>query len=143
VFTPPPTFTFEDLGLILKITPKVHDSNEVTLEVESEFKVLGSTSFNGIPVIGNRKFNTRVRLAFNQTAVIAGLMNNTQARVVSGLAGLTHIPIANSILGRNSRDRDQGEVLLTIKPRLLSLPASEAVTRPIFVGAESRMLTPL
>jgi general secretion pathway protein D len=139
----PPTFTFEDLGLVLKITPKVHDSNEVTLEVESEFKVLGSTSFNGIPVIGNRKFVTRVRLAFNETAVIAGLMNNTQARVVSGLAGLTHIPIASSILSRNSRDQDQGEVLLTIKPRLLSLPPSEAVTQPIFVGAESRLLTPL
>jgi type II secretory pathway component HofQ len=142
-FTLPPTFTFEDLGLVLKITPRVHDSNEVTLEVESEFKVLGSTSFNGIPVIGNRKFTTRVRLAFDQTAMIAGLMNNTQARVVSGLAGIVNIPIANSILSRNSRDQDKGEVLLTIKPRLLSLPASEAVTRPIFVGTESRMLTPL
>jgi general secretion pathway protein D len=142
-FAFPPTFTFEDLGLVLKITPKVHDSNEVTLEVESEFKVLGSTSFNGIPVIGNRKFTTRVRLAFDETAMIAGLMNNTQARVISGLAGIVNIPIANSILSRNSRDQDKGEVLLTIKPRLLSLPASELVTQPIFVGTESRMLTPL
>ncbi len=67
VFTPPPTFNFEDLGLVLKITPKVHNTKEVTLEVEAEFKVLGTTSFNGIPVIGNRKFANQVRLNFDQS----------------------------------------------------------------------------
>jgi hypothetical protein len=30
-----------------------------------------------------------------------------------------------------------------IKPRLLSLPASETAPRPIFIGAESRLLTPM
>ena len=68
VYTPPPTFNFEDLGLVLKITPKVHDSKEVSLDVEAEFKVLGASSFNGIPVIGNRKFTNHVRLQFDQSA---------------------------------------------------------------------------
>jgi type II secretory pathway component GspD/PulD (secretin) len=143
VFTPPPTITFEDLGLSLKITPKVHDANEVTLEVEADFKVLGAASFNGIPVIGNRKFTTRVRLQFNQTAVVAGLVNNTEARVISGLAGTIAVPVLGPLLGRSTTDKDQGEVLLTIKPRLLSSPPSENMTRQIFIGAESRLLTPM
>jgi general secretion pathway protein D len=143
VYRPPPTFNFEDLGLVLKITPKVHDAHEVTLEVEAEFKVLGSASFNGIPVIGNRKFTTRVRLQFNQSAVVAGLLNDTEARSVSGLAGTIGIPVLGPLLGRTTTDKDKGEILLTIKPRLLSAPTSENITREIFIGSEARLLTPM
>jgi type II secretory pathway component GspD/PulD (secretin) len=143
VYTPPPTFNFEDLGLVLKITPKVHDSKEVSLEVEAEFKLLGSTNFNGIPVISNRKFDNRERLRFDESAVIAGLVNNTTATELSGLAGAVRIPGLAPFFGRTTKDRDQGELLLVIKPRLLSVPASETVPRPIFIGAESRLLTPM
>ena len=143
VFTPPPTFNFEDLGLVLKITPKVHNTKEVTLEVEAEFKVLGTTSFNGIPVIGNRKFANQVRLNFDQSAVIAGLVNDTSTRSFSGMAGVANVPVLGSLLGRTKKEKDQAEILLSIKPRLLSIPPSETVPRPIFIGAESRLLTPM
>jgi hypothetical protein len=143
VFTPPPTFQFEDLGLVLKITPKVHDLREVTLEVEAEFKMLGSTSFNGIPVISNRKFNTVLRLRFDETAVVAGLVNDTEARALSGFAGTLGIPVLGSVLGRTTNTRDKGEVLLTIRPRLMSAPTSENVTRQVFIGSEARLLTPM
>jgi general secretion pathway protein D len=143
VYTPPPSFNFEDLGLVLKITPKVHDSREVSLDVEAEFKLLGNTNFNGIPVISNRKFLNHVRLRFDESAIVAGLMNNTTATALSGLAGVVRIPGIGPLLGRTTKDHDQGELVLVIQPRLLSLPASETVPRPIFIGAESRLLTPM
>ena len=125
VYTPPPSFNFEDLGLVLKITPKVHDSREVSLDVEAEFKLLGNTNFNGIPVISNRKFLNHVRLRFDESAIVAGLMNNTTATALSGLAGVVRIPGIGPLLGRTTKDHDQGELVLVIQPRLLSLPASE------------------
>jgi general secretion pathway protein D len=117
--------------------------HEVTLEVEAEFKMLSGASFNGIPVISNRKFNTKLRLKFDETAVVAGLVNNTQARSITGLAGTITIPVLGTLLGRTTTTRDEGEILLTIKPRLMSSPPSENVTREIFIGAESRLLTPM
>jgi general secretion pathway protein D len=143
VFRPPPTFNFEDLGLVLKVTPKIHDRSEVTLEVEAEFKVLGTQSFNGIPVIGNRKFTTRVRLGFDQTAIVAGLVNDTESIEKSGLPGVLNIPVLGTAFGRTQKNRDKGEILLLIKPRLLSLPPSEILSKEIFIGAESRLLTPM
>jgi general secretion pathway protein D len=143
VYTPPPSFNFEDLGLVLKITPKVHDSREVSLDVEAEFKLLGSTNFNGIPVISNRKFLNHVRLRFDESAIVAGLVNNTTAVALSGLAGAVRVPGLGLLFGRTTKDHDQGEVVLVIRPHLLSLPPSEIVTRPIFIGAESRLLTPM
>jgi len=143
VFRPPPTFNFEDLGLVLKVTPKVHDRQEVSLDVEAEFKLLGTTSFNGIPVINNRKFINRIRLGFDQSAIVAGLVSDTTTLERSGLANVLDVPVLSSILGRTTKNHDQAEILLVIRPRLMSLPPSEALTRQIFIGAESRLLTPM
>ncbi|HUS04745.1 MAG TPA: type II and III secretion system protein [Bryobacteraceae bacterium] len=142
-FTPPPTFNFEDLGLVLKITSKVHGADEVTLEIESEFKTLGAGSFNGIPVISNRKLANRVRLRFGEAAVVGGLVSSTQAISLSGISGLSGIPVLGPLVSRTTREKDDTEVLVVIRPKLLSLPPSEAATREIYIGTESRLVSPL
>jgi hypothetical protein len=143
VFMPPPTFNFEDLGLGLKITPKVHDSKEVTLEVDAEYKLLGNATSTGNPIISSRKFVNFVRLRFDQSAIIAGLVANTSATTLSGPAGLAAIPVVGTVLGRTERTREESETLLILKPRLITTPASESVPRPIWIGAESRLRTPM
>ncbi len=138
-----PSFTFEDLGLVLKVTPKVHGSEEVTLDVDAEFKVLGSGSVNGIPVISNRKFVTQVRLKFEEQAVITGLMDSNQARTISGLAGLSAVPLMGPLFSNNSKQDTKTEILLLIKPHLMNLPPSAADAPPVFVGPDTRPRTPL
>lgn len=138
VFTPPPQFNFEDLGVSFKVTPRVHDGEEVTLEVEAEFKVLGGQSFNGIPVISNRKAVSRARLRTGEWAVIAGMMNATEARTFSGIAGLASLPGIGALLRKNQRDRSTSEVVVVLKPRILGLPATEFVTQSIRTGSDSK-----
>ncbi len=143
VFTPPPTFNFEDLGLVVKVTPHVHGMEEMSLDIEAEFKVLSGDSLDGIPVIANRKFQSKVRLKEGQWAVLAGLMSSTEARTVTAIPGLSALPVIGRLMRQNSKSRENRDVLIVFKPRLLSLPATEIVTREIFVGSESRPLTQL
>lgn len=143
IYTPPPTFNFEDLGLVMKVTPYVHSLDEVSLEIEAEFKVLGSGSFNGVPVISTRKFQGKVRLRTSEWAVVAGLVSSTQSRNISGIAGLMQIPGLGYALRDNETSKDENNVLIVIKPHVTNLPASEYATRTFWVGTETRPLSPL
>lgn len=143
VFTPPPTFNFEDLGLVVKVTPHVHGMDEMSLDIEAEFKVLTGDSLDGIPVIANRKFQSKVRLKEGQWAVLAGLLSSTEARTVTGIPGLSSLPVIGRLMRQNSKSLENRDVLIVFKPRLLSLPSTEIVTREIYIGSESRPLTQL
>ncbi|HET8550059.1 MAG TPA: type II and III secretion system protein [Bryobacteraceae bacterium] len=142
-FAPPPLFQFEDLGLTLKVTPRVHGSREVTLEVEAEYKTLAGTGYNGIPVISTRKSANRVRLSFGEAAVIAGLITSTEARTLSGIAGLAQVPMLGTLTSSNTRRREEAETMIVIRPRLLAAGPSELATRGIWTGSESRPRVPL
>jgi general secretion pathway protein D len=135
VFTPPPTFNFEDLGLVLKVTPHIHGPDEVTLDLSAEFKLLGATSANGIPVVSNKKYESKVRVMTGEWAVLAGLMTASEARTITGLPILSYIPLLRS----NSVNRDKGETLIVLKPHILVPPPSDSATWRVWSGSETRL----
>lgn len=133
-FVPPPQFNFEDLGLLMKITPHVHSTDEMTLEVSAEFKLLGATSLNGIPVISSRKFESKVRLVNGEWAILAGLVNAQDMKTVTGIPGLLSVPL----LHEDTRSHDRSEAMIVLKPHLLSLPPAEAATNVHWIGTETK-----
>lgn len=139
VYRPPPTVNFEDLGVVLKVTPRTHGSDEVTLELEAEFKTLTGRAENGIPVISNRKFSTKVRMSTRETAIISGLVIETISQSWNGIPGLNSIPA----LRMNDKSGNRGQLLLTLRPRVVSLPPFEQLTPALWAGSETRALTPL
>jgi general secretion pathway protein D len=131
VYQPPPNVQFEDLGIVAKMTPRIHSSLELSLELDAEFKALTGQSVNEIPVIANRKINTKLRLRFNECVVVSGFIEDSLIRSWSGL-----LPILN-----RDRDARRSEFLLVVTPRLVTEPASETPTRAFWVGSEARLLT--
>jgi hypothetical protein len=142
-YTPPPSFTFEDLGFSLKATPHVHGTEEVTLSIEAEFKVLAGAALNGIPVINNRSLKSDVRLKMGEWAVVSGLMQAQDARTIAGIAGLANIPLLGPLTRTTNKTEESQDVLILLRPTLITLPPSEYVTHEFRMGAETRPLTPL
>ena len=115
----------------MKVTPYVHNSEEMTLEVEAEFKLLTGAEINGIPILAQRKFTSRVRMRDGQWALLGGLGQDSATYNTTGLPGL------GPLLRRNSIERNEGEVMLLLKPRLLG-SGTDLVPGPIFLGPEGR-----
>ena len=134
IYNPIGTFTQEDLGLVLKVTPHVKGDGEVGMEIEAEYKALGTTTFNTVPSVSQRKFSGSVVLRQDEWAVLAGLDQSTFSRSKSGLAGLTNIPLLSEILGENNRETQKSETLVVLKPVVKQLPMSDAITPQFLVG---------
>jgi len=137
-----PSFSFQDLGLTLTTTPVVHDTDNVTLDVEAQYQVLTGASINGLPVISNRALKNSTELKFGEWSIIAGLLTTNEARTLSGLAGLNRIPFLGPLTNTHQSDDQRDQVIILMRPTLLSPPPSES-PRSFYTGSENRPLTPL
>jgi len=140
VYAPPPTVQFQDLGLSIKITPTVHSAGEVSLEVEAQYAVLGASVTNNIPAISSRKFKGKVRLGSGEWAVVAGLAEADSGTTVTGIPGLSAIPLIGRLFRQNNVNKNSSDVLVVLKPQVVNLPPWESPAATLWIGSES---TPL
>jgi general secretion pathway protein D len=136
-----PSVNFVDLGIQVKLTPTVHEGGEVTLDLDASFKTLGSQGDNGIPSIDSRQYQGKVRLRSGEWAVVAGLVSVSNSETPTGVAGLSELPWIGRLFSHQNRSSDATEVLVVLKPRLLSEPPWEDISRPVWTGTESRPLS--
>jgi general secretion pathway protein D len=142
-YTPPPSFSFEDLGLTLKLAPAVRSSQDVSLGIEAEFKLLTGQSLSGIPIISNRSLKSTVGLKMGEWVLVAGLLDAEQARTIAGIVGLASIPYLGPLTSMHTKNVTNDQVLLLIRPHLLTPPPGEYPTRVYRLGSDTRPVTPL
>jgi general secretion pathway protein D len=140
--TPTPTVTFVDLGLVLKITPTVQDSSEMSLDVDAAFTTLGAMAAgSNIPAIAQRKYQGKVRLKDGEWAVIAGLAQTTDSITTSGVLGLASIPILGHLFRTDNTEKNSDQTLIVLKPHLINLPPWELPVSVMQVGTEGRPIS--
>jgi general secretion pathway protein D len=137
----PPAVQFQDLGLILKMTPTVQGNGEVSLDLDAEQNALNGAANNGIPIITSRHFQGLTRLVDGESAVIAGLMQTSVNENRSGFPGLSRIPILGHLFSVTTKTEQVGQTLIVVTPHLLSLPPWETPSPVLWVGTETKPLS--
>jgi Flp pilus assembly secretin CpaC len=134
IYNPIGQVNFVDLGIILKLTPKITGDGSIAINVEAEFKALGSQTFNTVPSVLQRQYKGNVTVREGEWAVVAGLDSNSQSINRSGLAGLSQIAGLNQFLGENTRDTQTSNTLVVIKPTVTRLPMSSEISPQYLLG---------
>jgi type II secretory pathway component GspD/PulD (secretin) len=132
-----PITQFQDLGLNVQLTPVVHD-DDVTLTIETDYNVLSGAANNGIPIISNRKFTGTVQIPYGKWAVIGSLKKLQDSTVVNGIAGLSNIPGLGHLFRSDNVIKDLSDIMLVIKPHLVSEPGFRRPTKPVWMGTETK-----
>jgi hypothetical protein len=125
---PVPSFTYEDIGINLKVKPVVHGETDVSLAVELKVRALTGASSNGVPVIGNREYSGSINLKNEQSAVVAGQITQSDQSSLSGIPGVGQVPPLSPVVNSNSKQKDESEMLVVITPHIISIadtPSSE------------------
>jgi type II secretory pathway component GspD/PulD (secretin) len=129
---PYPGSEYEDIGLKVKATPQLHETNDVTLQLEFEIKALAGSSVNGIPVISNRTVTQTVRLKENETSLVVGLLSQDETKSITGIPGLATLPGVGYAFGSRNNSYTDDELLFLITPRRVRSPFRDSLT--IYAG---------
>jgi hypothetical protein len=120
-----PSAQYEDLGVKVKATPRLHAGDEVTLQLQFDIKNLTGSSINGIPILSNRNIEQTIRLRENETSILSGILQTSQIQATNGLPWTSTAPGIGLLTGENTANRQQSELLILVTPRALRAPPHE------------------
>ena len=123
-----PSAEYEDLGVKIKATPRLHAGDEVTLQLQFDLKNLTGTSINGIPILSNRNIEQTIRLREDETSVLSGLLQSHSIKGSSGLPWSSIAPGVGLLTGEDTSNAQSTELLILVTPRALRLPPRNAPT---------------
>ncbi len=120
-----PSAEYEDLGLKIKATPRLHAGDDVTLQLQFDIKSLTGTNINGIPILSNRQIEQTIRLHNNETSVISGILQSNTMNGTSGLPWTSTPPGIGLLTGEDTSNLQKSELLILVTPRALHFPPHE------------------
>ena len=130
-------YNYQDVGIDVKIKPRIHAEREVTLELEIKITSISGTGVADIPIITTREVKNVVRLKDGETNLLAGLLKDEERRSLNGVTGLSDIPILGNLFSSTEKQIDQSDVILTITPYIIrTVPLTEEDSRPLWVDVE-------
>src|SRR5262249_40822709 len=136
------SFQYQDVGIKIDVEPRVHHNREITMKLTVEVSNLnGSASGpNGQdqPIIGTRTISSNIRLKDGETNFLAGLLRTDSAYGTVTIPFLGDIPVLGRILSRKKTTKQTTDLVLTLTPHIIRIPAVTAKTRtPVYAGPTS------
>jgi general secretion pathway protein D len=132
------SFNYQNIGVNIDITPRTHHDDDVSLNLKIAVTNISGTGFGGLPTFGNREINTIIRLRDGETNMLAGLIRDDERQALSGIPGLSDLPLVGRLFAHTTKSTDQTDIILTLTPHIIRvLDLTEADLRPFRVGRDS------
>ena len=113
-----PSFTYENLGLTVKTKAAIASDRSIDLELDFNLRALAGNNLNGVPVIGNKEYKGSISLRDGEPAVVAGEVDQSDMRNLTGVPGISQIPGLKQLTGVNDKQLEYDELLVVITPHI-------------------------
>lgn len=118
-------FQYQDVGVNVDLTPKIHGDRDVSLKIKVEISsVSGTQNIGGInqPVISQKSIDHDIRLKDGEVSVMGGLIERQDTNNLSGWPGLARIPLLHYLFAETDVEHEDDEVLIVLTPHVVRVP---------------------
>jgi type II secretory pathway component GspD/PulD (secretin) len=115
-------YSYEDVGVNIKVKPRVHFNGDITIDLESTIKSLKAGGDPGRPNMTQRVIKTSARLRDGETAIFGGMLKEDEAKNLQGLWGITDIPVIGDLLANHNNQKSKVDVILSLRAVIVRKP---------------------
>lgn len=120
------TIQYQDVGILLRVTPHVNDEGVVTMEIHPEISDIASEA-EAVPIsegVTSPTFNrsaadATVAVRAGQTVVLGGLIREFKDEKTSGVPILKDIPLLGILFSNTRRVNQRRELMIFITPHVV------------------------
>ncbi len=114
-------YSREDIGITLKVKPRLSSRNKVTLSVEANIEDvdLSSSVSADRPTTTKRKVNTNAIVSNGQTIILGGLIKSSGYGTTSKVPILGDLPIIGSLFRSNGKNHSKINVVIYLTPYIV------------------------
>jgi general secretion pathway protein D len=114
-------YSREDIGITLKVKPRLSSNNKVTLEVEAEIEdiVPGSNSAADRPTTTKRKVTTNAIVNNGETIILGGLIKESGGKSTTKVPFLGDLPLIGRVFSSDGDATSKINVVIYLTPYIV------------------------
>jgi general secretion pathway protein D len=113
------SFSRQDIGLTLKVKPRLSNDNKVLLGVTTKLEDVESGSNSGQPITTKREVLTSAIVSNGESVIIGGLIREKQTEVNTKIPFLGDIPYAGALFRSTATASDRINLVIILTPYIV------------------------
>ncbi len=116
------TIQYRSTGVILRVKPVIHSSDQIDLDVVQEVSgaQLTETGVNASPTFSSRKLETKLTMQNGTTVLLGGLISEERTFGAAGVPLLKDIPGLGALFSKQSNKGGRRELIVLITPYVVA-----------------------
>lgn len=113
--------SYQDVGILLTITPRINDDGFITLTIAQELSSVqeGAGGVAGNPTFTKQEISTTVVVADQETVTLGGLIQDDFSDANSGVPYLQEVPVLGRLFAYTNLKKERKELFIIIRPQII------------------------
>lgn len=112
-------YTREDIGLTLKVKPRISNGDKVSLEITTKMEDIGQTLTNGQPDTSKKDIVTTAIVNNGESIILGGYIKEKNEKIVEKIPLLGDIPFIGALFRNSSEIKDKINLVVIITPYIV------------------------